>query len=284
MVAHLVALPTASSAGRATRPRCSSTRSSAGPAGVPLTARSAPSPARDRAEIPKSFTRRSYVGDHVPLVLGDRRRDRGRSASWLHRPRLPAGDERPRAAHDLAHGLLRYCCSRSSSARVYMTFGYNLITNRPTTTASRSRVVAIAFVLQPTSSRAGRQRALPDPRVVAGRSGRCSRSAARARLDIPLQYLGRPYILYRAAPVRERTPRAAAGLATVAFTSASTPGRCSAPWDPTSRRTRAVGLRGVVMVACRALADHAIPLRRACRALLRRPARLTVLMIYTRCR
>ena len=68
--------------------------------------------------------------------------------------------------------------------------------------------------------------------------------------SIPLQYLGRPYILYRrryattpdapatsAARRRDAAPAAALALATLAFTSASTPGACSGRWGPTCRTT-----------------------------------------------
>ena len=82
-----------------------------------------------------------------------------------------------------------------------MTFAHNLITAvARTTTATRSRCGGGRCSSCSPTSRPCRA---PTPstrctRSSPGRSGRCSRSAGSCtRWSIPLQYLGRPYILYR---------------------------------------------------------------------------------------
>ena len=171
----------------------------------------------------------------------------------LRRARLPAGHQRPRAAHDLAHRPARLLPARR---------------------ADRARL------LDDLRAQPDHRVALRLPRLDLGRGGaRCSSCSPTSRpsqgantvyqvhaiiawafwalfpfsrlvhaWSIPLQYLGRPYILYRrryattsnrsamsaAARQGQRRNRARA-RARSRSRPASTPGACSARSAPTSR-------------------------------------------------
>ena len=120
--------------------------------------------------IPKSFTDAVGMSEqHLPLVLGDRRRRRRRGLRRrVRRARLPAGHERPRPAHDLAHRPARLLpARRPDRARLLDDLRAQPDhRRRPTTTAtSISHVVALA--VHPAArrrGRPGRQHRLPGAR------------------------------------------------------------------------------------------------------------------------
>ena len=175
-----------------------------GRAGLPLRRAGRDRRPRDRAADPEVVHRDArHLRERVPLVLRDRRRHhRRRLRRRVPRPRVPAGDERPRAPHDLAHRPARLLpAGRADRDRLLVD-----VRAQParralrTTTASRSRRGgARCSCCSPTSR----------PRPAAATIYQVHAIVAWAfwalfpfsRLvhawSIPLQYLGRPYILYR---------------------------------------------------------------------------------------
>ena len=222
--------------------------------GVPLRRARRRRRPRDRADDPEVVHRGGrHVRAHLPLVLGDRRRRRRRGLRRrLRRARLPAGTNvRVRRTTSRTDLLVYFLLVVLIGLGCWMTFAHNLITASPYDYRdSISAWWRSLFILQ------------PDVEAVQGANTVYQVHAIIAwafwalfpfsRLvhawSIPLQYLGRPYILYRrryathvqplamSAPTqRETAPEPSSRSRRSRSRPASTPGACSARSAPTSR-------------------------------------------------
>ena len=155
--------------------------------------------------IPKSLTEAIGMSESTYRWFSrDRRRRRRRGLRRrLRRARLPARHQRPRAPHDVAHRPARLPpAGRADRARLLDDLRAQPVHQRRPTTTATSMSAVVALAVHPAARRRRPSRArttvyqvhaiiawafwalFPFSRLVHAWS-------------IPLQYLGRPYILYR---------------------------------------------------------------------------------------